>query len=192
MQLARRSIGWLSIILALSALALLASLQNNDEKPSTLLEWWKPTTAGQDGAKGPSSANVDDARQVRGRMSTSGREPLSLKNAPSGHSELQETTDDETSRTLSHIRHKVAARETQLDEEDDHFSEGELASRLGRAIDAHEKCRRHWPHLESLESAQEIRVVRIPCYALAAGRCTDPTMCFYHAHLFAVCSHAYV
>ena len=43
-------------------------------------------------------------------------------------------------------------------DEDEKISEGELANRLGRAIDAHEKCRRHWPHLEKLEAAQEIRV----------------------------------
>ena len=42
--------------------------------------------------------------------------------------------------------------------EDDDLSEAELAGRLGHAIDAHEKCRRHWPHLEKLEAAQEIRV----------------------------------
>ena len=44
-----------------------------------------------------------------------------------------------------------------LHEEDD-LSEAELAGRLSHAIDAHEKCRRHWPHLEKLEAAQEIRV----------------------------------
>lgn len=42
--------------------------------------------------------------------------------------------------------------------EEDDLSEAELAGRLSHAIDAHEKCRRHWPHLESLEAAQEIRV----------------------------------
>ena len=41
---------------------------------------------------------------------------------------------------------------------EDKISEGELAARLSRAIDRHEKCRRHWPHLERLETAQEIRV----------------------------------
>ncbi len=176
MQPAGRRIGWLSIILALSALALLASLRNNDE-PSTLLEWWKPTV-GAHSSTGPSSADADGASQARGRVSTSGREPLTLKNVPSGHSEL-EVTDDETSRTLNHIRHKVSARETQLDEEDDHFSEGELASRLGRAIDAHEKCRRHWPHLESLESAQEIRVVSFPCRLWEDELQTFSKLCVY-------------
>ena len=44
-----------------------------------------------------------------------------------------------------------------LSDEDD-LSEAELAGRLAHAIDAHEKCRRHWPHLEKLEAAQEIRV----------------------------------
>ena len=43
--------------------------------------------------------------------------------------------------------------------EEDDLSEAELAGRLSHAIDAHEKCRRHWPHLESLEAAQEIRVL---------------------------------
>jgi len=42
--------------------------------------------------------------------------------------------------------------------DDEKMSEAELAGRLSRAIDEHEKCRRHWPHLESLEAAQEIRV----------------------------------
>ena len=42
--------------------------------------------------------------------------------------------------------------------EEDDLSEAELAGRLSHAIDAHEKCRRHWPHLERLEAAQEIRV----------------------------------
>ena len=41
---------------------------------------------------------------------------------------------------------------------EDDISESELAARLSRAIDRHEKCRRHWPHLERLETAQEIRV----------------------------------
>lgn len=51
----------------------------------------------------------------------------------------------------------LAGLTTQLYEEDD-LSEAELAGRLSHAIDAHEKCRRHWPHLEKLEAAQEIRV----------------------------------
>jgi hypothetical protein len=42
--------------------------------------------------------------------------------------------------------------------DEDKITEGELAARLSRAIDRHEKCRRHWPHLERLEAAQEIRV----------------------------------
>jgi hypothetical protein len=155
MRPAGQRLGWLAIILAISALALLVSFKNDE--PTALLDWWKPTT--ESSATGPSSADAAGDRQGRGRMSDSRTEALSLK--LSGESEL---ADDETARTLQHIKHKVSARadkarETQLDEEDDDFSEGELASRLGRAIDAHEKCRRHWPHLESLESAQEIRVV---------------------------------
>jgi len=52
----------------------------------------------------------------------------------------------------------ASAQLTQSLYEEDDLSEAELAGRLGHAIDAHEKCRRHWPHLEKLEAAQEIRV----------------------------------
>ena len=52
----------------------------------------------------------------------------------------------------------AAQQETQALHEEDDLSEAELAGRLSHAIDAHEKCRRHWPHLEKLEAAQEIRV----------------------------------
>jgi len=58
--------------------------------------------------------------------------------------------------TLTGIKTKLA-RATQLFQED-RISEAELAGRLSREIDRHEKCRRHWPHLGKLEAAQEIRV----------------------------------
>eukprot|EP00287_Rhodomonas_sp_CCMP768_P014088 CAMPEP_0196759478 /NCGR_PEP_ID=MMETSP1091-20130531/104720_1 /TAXON_ID=302021 /ORGANISM="Rhodomonas sp., Strain CCMP768" /LENGTH=643 /DNA_ID=CAMNT_0042108329 /DNA_START=414 /DNA_END=2345 /DNA_ORIENTATION=- len=63
---------------------------------------------------------------------------------------------DKAATTLGGIKMKLA-RATQLFQEDK-ISEAELAGRLSREIDRHEKCRRHWPHLGKLEAAQEIRV----------------------------------
>ena len=61
---------------------------------------------------------------------------------------------DRVGTTLAQVKTKLA-RQTQL-WNTDKISEAELAGRLSRAIDQHEKCRRHWPHLEKVEAAQEV------------------------------------
>lgn len=147
--MARGARAWASVGLFLFALSCLVVLAcRRDVGSAELLDWWKPSTAtGPVGKEGAAS---------RGRR---GREPLSL----SGQGKLAAAADDSMGEALGSIKGKIgvfskAARETELSDDDDKLSEAELASRLGRAIDRHEKCRRHWPHLESLESAQEIRV----------------------------------
>jgi hypothetical protein len=81
---------------------------------------------------------------------------LLLGAQPAPRGVLMEAERDQA-RIAASVPAQVRGVFTMLREEDD-LSEAELAGRLAHAIDAHEKCRRHWPHLEKLESAQEIRV----------------------------------
>lgn len=90
-----------------------------------------------------------------------------------GRDKYSDSANEISARGIGHEKHNYA--ETFIDKhiyppwpgyserarntvDEDKITEGELAARLSRAIDRHEKCRRHWPHLERLEAAQEIRV----------------------------------
>jgi hypothetical protein len=103
---------------------------------------------------------------------TSGSGPHSAS-GKRGRDGSNDSPDGISARAIGHEKHNYA--ETFIDKhiyppwpgytdrarntvDEDKITEGELAARLSRAIDRHEKCRRHWPHLERLETAQEIRV----------------------------------
>ena len=134
-----------------------------------LLDWWKPTIADTAALKeksaspsGPSASKPSGSKKkgsrgrVSGAASSGAGAPATVpvmkgggNGATSGQvDKVTKYYDDMTARSIEPSEY----------DDDEDISEGELAGRLGRAIDAHEKCRRHWPHLEKLEAAQEIRV----------------------------------
>jgi hypothetical protein len=135
-----------------------------------LLDWWKPTIADTVALKekksaspsGPSASKSSGSKKegsrgrVAGTISSGSGAPATVpvmkgggNGATSGQvDKVTKYYDDMTARSIEPSEY----------DDDEDISEGELAGRLGRAIDAHEKCRRHWPHLEKLEAAQEIRV----------------------------------
>lgn len=134
----------LSVATLLLGVALLAGgvgrvdllAEGPEEAPSSL------STAG--GTSSSLSLNpIDDALLTGDELTVSGPDGSEGK--------------DRVGTTLAQVKTKLA-RETQL-WNTDKISEAELAGRLSRAIDQHEKCRRHWPHLEKLEAAQEVSLL---------------------------------
>lgn len=129
-----------------------------------LLDWWKSTTmlaadkgGGETGSKtagGPTEAS-DDAKVGKGSRGRDASPEEKMAPPPA----TVPVTDEDVRKVTKYYDDMTARSSDPADYDDDEkISEGELAGRLGRAIDAHEKCRRHWPHLEKLEAAQEIRV----------------------------------
>lgn len=132
-----------AVLLSAALLAVVLLSNNGNDQPVELFISPQAMASGKLPARGRDVAlsNPFDDAIAKGSV-------LSLSDAP--------PLNDKTATTLKGIKTKLA-RATQLFQEDK-ISEAELAGRLSREIDRHEKCRRHWPHLGKLESAQEIRV----------------------------------
>ncbi len=146
------------------------SLLNSNYDPYGNNDMWAATALGPTASSTRNTAILASTASV----SPTNSQPVASSTANSLSAvKGRDVAEGISARGIGHDRHNFA--ETYIDKhiyppwpsiserarntvDEDKITEGELAARLSRAIDRHEKCRRHWPHLERLEAAQEIRV----------------------------------